>query len=104
MAYPVTASQTINVNQSMSVSFQPLAAGLITVIVTGSELVGPAPRPIDGEPPNPTILSVRLDVYAPGATTPALSQTGARGVTPANPDYIVLSGDVPAAANQLGGD
>ena len=26
------------------------------------------------------------------------------GVTPANPDYIVLSGDVPAAANQLGGD
>ena len=104
MAYPVTASQTINVNQSMSVSFQPLAAGLITVIVTGSELVGPPPRPIDGEPPNPTILSVRLDVYAPGATTPALSQTGARGVTPANPDYIVLSGDVPAAANQLGGD
>lgn len=104
MAYPVTASQTVDVRQSMSVSFQPAAAGLINVIVQGQEQVGPAPPPKDGEPPPPTLLSLRLDVYPPGATSPALTQTGAQGVGGANPDFIIVTGAVAAAANQLGGN
>ena len=103
MAYPITSSQTIDRGQSMTITFRPAAPGLVNVVVTGVGIIPPTPPPIHGEPPEPEILSLRLDVFAPGATTPAFTKTqqfdGAKV-----PIDLLIWGDVPSAANQLGAD
>ncbi|MGH7050054.1 MAG: alkaline phosphatase family protein [Acetobacteraceae bacterium] len=103
MAYPITSSQTIDAGQSMTITFRPAAPGLVNVVVVGVGIIRPAPPPKDGEPPEPETLSLRLDLFAPGATTPALTRTQ-HFIGPKVPTNLLLWGDVPAAANQLGAD
>jgi phospholipase C len=107
MPYPVTASQTVAVSQTMTMTFRPAAAGLINVVVLGSAII-PASPPTggarEGDPPPIPVASLRLELFAPGATTPVLSKADRLEIRGTVRDRIIVWGDAPAAASQLAAD
>ena len=61
MPYPTTASQTIDSQQTMTLAFRPLAAGLINVVVKASAIIPPPPSTTGGgehDPPPMSSVSV----------------------------------------------
>lgn len=93
MTYPIKTSQQVAVGQAMSTSFRPAEAGLVTVTVTCSaSLAVPT-----------AVVSLRLDLFPPGATTPAATTTGRKqGLGTGN--RVTVWVETPAAASQLGAD
>jgi phospholipase C len=107
MPYPLTASQTVNVGQVMTMTFHPAAAGLINVVVNASAVIPVQPTPPrqgEGDPPPVPVLSLKLELFAPGASTPAFSRNGRLEVKGGVRDRIIVWGDAPAAATQLAAD
>jgi phospholipase C len=89
------------------ITFRPLVAGVINVVVV-AEAVLPGPLPPEADlPPRLWPLTVRLDVFAPGATTPTFSQSKTVQVgdqTPDSANRAIVFGDIMASANQIAGD
>jgi hypothetical protein len=78
--------------------FQPPVAGLINLVVNGIPTGGPPPPPEHGEP---RIMSLKVEVFAPGNATPVFSQTGFSVTAPDSARLIWV--DLPASADQLSG-
>jgi phospholipase C len=106
MAYPITASQTVDAQQAMTLAFRPALAGLVNVVVKASAIIPPPPPPHSGEndPPPPAVLALRLDVLAPGIATPVFTRSQRLQIKGTTPDRMLVFGDIPAAANQLAAD
>ncbi len=107
MPYPTTASQTIYSQQTMTLAFRPLAAGLINVVVKASAIIPPPPSTTGGgehDPPPIPRLALRLDMFAPGTTTAAFTESKSVDVRGTTPDRLLLFCDVPAAESQLAAD
>ena len=90
----------------MTLTFRPLAAGLINVVVKASAVI-PQQQPQGGgehDPPPVPRLALRLDLLAPGTTTPAYTETKSVDIKGTVPDRLLLFCDVPAAESQLAAD
>ncbi len=100
MPYPITSSQTVDLQKVMTLTFRPLAAGLINVVVKASAVIPQQQPQSSGEhdPPPVPRLALRFDLLAPGATTPAYTETKSVDVKGTVPDRLLLFCDVPAAA------
>ena len=97
MPYPIKTQGTVLPGRTLTVPFRPAAAGLVNAIVT-----------VDGSLPflhPPASVALRLDVFKPGAATPAISKTGSHTLTsPQSTFRLVLWGDTAAAAADLNAD
>jgi phospholipase C len=107
MAYPVKFNGALSLNQTLTVPFRPVKAGLVKVIaVVTWHPSAPPPGPGD---PTVFLLAVRLDILKPGSTVPVASTIGKKQVgSDPHKDLgrprIVLWADTPAAATDLSGD
>jgi phospholipase C len=113
-SYPIKSAANLEVGQAFTTTFGPEKAGLVKVILiagwtppaTGSSGRNPGP----GDPPQTDFrLAVQLDIYKPGGTVPAASNSALKTVgTDPKKDYgkpqVVLWVDTPAVTADLGGD
>ena len=110
MAYPLKTAGAIAPPPQPPVTFpfRPAQAGLVKVIVTASGLIPPPPPHHSGEndPPPVPVLGLRLELFKPGNTTPALTQSDTKRLKapPIVRDFVLLWGDVAATADELGAD
>lgn len=106
MPYPIKSSQTVDSLQAATITFRPLAAGLINVVVVAQAIIPPPPPQHSGEidPPPLAALDFRLDVFAPGAATPAFTKSYAQLLEGQTPDRAILVGDVMASDDQISGE
>jgi hypothetical protein len=107
MTYPLISSQTVPVDQAMNLAFRPAAAGLINVVVNATAVIPVQPKPPthgEQDPPPIPLLSLKLELFAPGATTPVFSKTDTLRVQGGVRDRVVVFGDAPALPTQLAAD
>src|SRR6266849_461148 len=107
MAYPVKFNGDLSLNQTLTVPFRPVKAGLVKVIAVVTW--HPLPPPPGEGGPTVFLLAVRLDIVKPGSAVPVVSTTGSKQVgSDPHKDLgrprIVLWADTPAAAADLSGD
>jgi phospholipase C len=105
MAYPVKFTGDLSPNETLTVPFRPVKAGLVKVIAVVTW--HPSPPPPGEGGPTVFLLAVRLDIVKPGSTVPVASTTGKKQVgSDPHKDLgrprIVLWADTPAA--DLSGD
>jgi phospholipase C len=106
MSYPITSTQNVSAGQAMTMAFRPAVAGLVNVVVNASAII---PKQVSkpkggGDPPPIPTVSLKLELFAPGAATPVFSKSDSLEVKGAAQDRLIVWGDVPAAANQLTAD
>jgi hypothetical protein len=106
MPYPIKSSQIVDSQAATTpITFRPLAAGLINVVVVAQAIIPPPPPQHSGEnDPTLATLGFRLDVFAPGAATPAFTQSYAKILEGQTPDRAIVVGDVMASDDQISGD
>jgi phospholipase C len=116
MPYPITSSQSVAVNQSMTIDFRPAAAGLINVVVVATPvsalpiaraisgspavLAGTSPSAPPPPPPPPPETAFTLELFAPGGQETVFTKIEMKAVG----TQVVGWGDAVAAASQLAGD
>ena len=114
MAYPIEASQQLGPNQSLTVTFRPAAAGLVSAIVNA---LGIQP-PVDGNGNGggdgggggtshfrSFTVAVRLEIFKPGASQPVAGAFEHVNVTgPEVSNRVIVAAHTPAVDADLGAD
>ena len=115
MPYPITMQgQAIPPGQSFSVTFRPLAAGLVNATVDARGLPsgngnggngGGSGRPPPASRPVPYRVGLKLEIFKPGTANAVASSIGGPvTVVPPASNRLLVWADMPAAATDLAAD